>query len=742
MKKKAEGMSLRETFAIHRRAARDMRRIAPGCFTPFILCAVVEAASPYAVIWLSARLVDELSTLRRPEILAKWVLWIVAVSAAAELLKAVLERWKNVRGELLDRQKEVLYTEKFLRMDYADCDRQETRDLFSQIRQNAAWSGWGFAHLKLYYTQAVQGITGILGAAALTVSLFTRQVPTSAGKLTALNHPLFLVGILLLIAAVTCLGPALVGRAYSAWNTLAEQVCFGNRVFSHFAFMRPGDKEKDMDRRMYRQNELAEHYVRTVNIFGVGSPVAKASQTTVGLSKALAASLSAVLSGVVYVFVCLKALGGAFGIGSVTQYVSAVTTFSGNAALLLSTVSHMRANAEFLKAIYTFLDIPNSMYQGSLTTEKRSDRQYDVEFRDVSFRYPGSDIWALRHVNMRFKVGKRLAIVGENGSGKTTFIKLLCRLYDPQEGQILLNGIDIRKYRYDDYMGIFSVVFQDFQLICQPLGNNVAGSMEYDRDRARKALIDAGFADRLAAMEKGLDTMLYKNLSEDGVEVSGGEAQKIAIARALYKDAPFIILDEPTSFLDIRHKLELLAILRRMAKEKGITVIMSLHEIDLAQKISDKIICVKGDAISHFGAPETIFREDIIRELYEIDNGSFDPCFGSIELPRPEGTPRVFVLAGGGTGIPVFRKLQKENVPFAAGVLYTNDIDYQLARILAMETVTEAPFQEISDEAFARACELMKSCERVIDTGVPVGMCNRRIEELRAEAKRLGKLAE
>ena len=165
-------------------------------------------------------------------------------------------------------------------------------------------------------------------------------------------------------------------------------------------------------------------------------------------------------------------------------------------------------------------------------------------------------------------------------------------------------------------------------------------------------------------------------------------------------------------------------------------------EIDLAQKISDKIICVKGDAISHFGAPETIFREDIIRELYEIDNGSFDPCFGSIELPRPEGTPRVFVLAGGGTGIPVFRKLQKENVPFAAGVLYTNDIDYQLARILAMETVTEAPFQEISDEAFARACELMKSCERVIDTGVPVGMCNRRIEELRAEAKRLGKLAE
>ena len=141
MKKKAEGMSLRETFAIHRRAAQDIRRVAAGCFAPFILCAVAEAASPYAVIWLSARLIDELSTLRRPEILAKWVLWIVGVSAAVELLKTVLQRWKNVRGELFGRQNEALYTEKFLQMDYADCDRQQTRDLFSQIQQNTNWSG-------------------------------------------------------------------------------------------------------------------------------------------------------------------------------------------------------------------------------------------------------------------------------------------------------------------------------------------------------------------------------------------------------------------------------------------------------------------------------------------------------------------------------------------------------------------------------------------------------------------------
>ena len=403
------------------------------------------------------------------------------------------------------------------------------------------------------------------------------------------------MGILVLIAAVTCLGPALVGRANSVWNTLAEQVRFGNRVFGHFAFMRPGKKEEDMDRRMYRQSELAEHYVRTVNIFGVGSPVARATYTTMGPSKALSAALSALLCGVVYLFVCLKALGGAFGIGSVTQYVSAVTTFSGNAALLLSTVSSMRVNAAFLKTIYAFLDIPNSMYQGSLTTEKRTDRKYDVEFKDVSFRYPGSDIWALRHVNMKFKVGQRLAIVGENGSGKTTFIKLLCRLYDPQEGQILLNGIDIRKYRYDDYMGIFSVVFQDFRLLCQPLGANVAGSMEYDRDRAKKALVDAGFADRLAAMEKGLDTMLYRDLSEDGVELSGGEAQKIAIARALYKDAPFIILDEPTAALDPIAEAEIYAKFDEIAGDK--TSVFISHRLSSCKFCDEIAVFDKGAVI-------------------------------------------------------------------------------------------------------------------------------------------------
>ncbi len=267
----------------------------------------------------------------------------------------------------------------------------------------------------------------------------------------------------------------------------------------------------------------------------------------------------------------------------------------------------MRTNGGFLEPCYEFLDIPNKMYQGSLTTEKRSDRQYEVEFKDVSFQYPGTDIWALRHVNMKFKIGSRLAVVGMNGSGKTTFIKLLCRLYDPTEGEILLNGIDIRKYKYEDYIDVFSVVFQDFQLLALPLGENVAGSREYDEERVRRSLKDAGFAECLESMPHGLDTYLYKDIDKDGVEVSGGEAQKIAIARALYKDAPFIILDEPTAALDPIAEAEIYSKFNDIAGDK--TAIYISHRLSSC-KFCDEIAVFHEGAVIQQGTHEELVADE------------------------------------------------------------------------------------------------------------------------------------
>lgn len=544
-----ENITLGRGAALHLRGIRELHSVTPKFFPVLTLYCVFSAVIPYVTVFFSARILKELATLRRAETLWRWVAAGVFSTGAAAIAKAMLyRRYDTLLSDLWGR-KETLFIRKMFSLDFSELDKQENHDLRAQIRQNENWSGWGLMRIEEIYTGAVTGVIGLISGAALTVSLFASPVPESGGWLTALNHPVFILVLAAVMVGVSILAGSLSAKATKIWSDFAEEATFGNRLFGHFGFIGQAQK-RNVDIRMNNQQNLVHAYWDTNRCFGVSGPIGRAARGKIGVYASLGVCVTALITGFIYVFTCLKALGGAFDVGSVTQYVGAATAMVANIFALTDLVGTIKTNTPYLEKTFEFLDIPNAMYQGSLTTEKRSDRQYEVEFRDVSFKYPGSEIWALRHVSMKFKVGKRLAIVGENGSGKTTFIKLLCRLYDPQEGQILLNGIDIRKYRYDDYMSIFSVVFQDFQLICQPLGNNVAGSMEYDRDRVEKALIDAGFGDRLASMDKGLDTMIYKNLSEDGVDVSGGEAQKIAIARALYKDAPFIILDEPTAALD------------------------------------------------------------------------------------------------------------------------------------------------------------------------------------------------
>ena len=602
----ASNMTWKEAAKLTVRSIRDIEKNVPGRIISTVLAASVQSITPYVTIWLSAQLINELAGLRRPDVLWKWVIGTVGISALLQLIGAFLTRWVSAMNSLHNPRKENLYLQKLLSMDYADADAQHTHDLKAQIEQNENWSGWGLNRATEAVEKLTKAIVGILGALVLTVSLFTSCIPESGGVLTALNSPWFVIGLLAIMAVLLWFSAKCTSTLNQKWAESAEDATFGNRVFTFFCQMSCRNKLQ-LDVRTYNQYSVAARRMETENVFGPGSNFDKLLKGKYSIFSSVAAGSAAIFTGIVYVFTCLKALGGAFGIGSVTQYVGAVTSLSQSVSLLLDSLGEMKNNAVFLQTTYEFLDIPNSMYQGSLTTEKRSDRQYEVEFRDVSFKYPGSDLWALRHVNMKFQVGRRLAVVGENGSGKTTFIKLLCRLYDPQEGQILLNGIDIRKYRYDDYMNIFSVVFQDFQLIAQPLGANVAGSMEYDRERVCKALTDAGFGDRLASLEKGLDTMLYKDLSEDGVEVSGGEAQKIAIARALYKDAPFIILDEPTAALDPIAEAEIYSKFNDIAGDK--TAIYISHRLSSC-KFCDEIAVFQDGSLIQQGTHAQLLADE------------------------------------------------------------------------------------------------------------------------------------
>ena len=601
---------LRHAAASHWRGMKELHKVSPKFFPVLTLYCIISAIAPYITVFFSAQILKELATLRRAEILWKWVIASVLCVGVVSLLKAALQRHYDTLLNDLWGRKEILFIHKMFSMDFSELDKQENHDLRAQIQQNENWSGWGLMKVRKVYEDFITSVIGILSGIALTVNLFTSPVPGSAGWLTALNHPLFILVLAVLMVGVSILAGRFSAASTKCWSDHASEATFGNRMFQHFGFIGLS-KERSVDIRMYCQQNLVHTYLSKNAAFGVHGPLGDAAKGEMGVYASLGVCITTMVTGFIYVFTCLKAWGGAFDVGSITQYVGAATAMVTNIFALTNLIGVLETNTGYLDKTFEFLDIPNAMYQGSLTTEKRADRKYEVEFRDVSFKYPGSDIWALRHVSMKFKVGKRLAIVGENGSGKTTFIKLLCRLYDPQEGQILLNGIDIRKYRYDDYMGIFSVVFQDFQLICQPLGANVAGSMEYDRNRAQKALIDAGFGDRLAAMEKGLDTMLYKNLSEDGVELSGGEAQKVAIARALYKDAPFIILDEPTAALDPIAEAEIYSKFDEIAGDK--TAIYISHRLSSC-KFCDEI------AVFHEGA---VIQRGTHAELLADEGGKY-----------------------------------------------------------------------------------------------------------------------
>jgi len=612
----AKKNSVRETVRLSLRGYKIWWRENPNLLISAMAYGVVDALAPYVSIWLLARLINEIAGPRNLKTLIELALAVMITTAVLALLSAGLMRWKNVQWASIWHTQNKVFVEKLLSMDFADVDNAHTQELRSQIGQNTNSGAWGLYKLLYCFDDMFRSVMSIVGAAVLTASLFLLPVSQSSGKLVILNNPLFIVLVIAIMFAVTFAAPLFSVKAGYYWVKHANEHKMGNRLFGFWFGTLGNDPARALDIRIYRQDILSRNNTRKYNPFTAASNLAKAARGGMGGYEALSGAVSQILVGAAYVFVCLKALGGAFGAGSVVQYVSSITALSGGLSLFLSTLGELQNNTAFLRTVFEFLDIPNNMYQGSLTTEKRSDKKYEIEFRSVSFKYPSSDQYVLKNVSLKFNVGQRLAVVGQNGSGKTTFIKLLCRLYDPTEGEILLNGIDIRKYDYLQYISIFSIVFQDFKLLSYSLGQNIAAAVEYDDRKARDCLDKVGFGERLEKMTKGLNTCLYKDFEEDGVEISGGEAQKIALARALYKDAPFIILDEPTAALDPVAEFEVYSKMNEIVGEK--TAVFISHRLSSCRFCNDIVVFCEGELIQHGSHDELV--SDMEGKYYELWN--------------------------------------------------------------------------------------------------------------------------
>ncbi len=599
-----EKVTTKEAFKMSVRAFKIYYKYFPKAVISSSLYQIITAISPYIGIYISAQLINELAGDRNSETIWRWVIISLISTAIIATVTAISLRWKNAENEGSWFFRDDIFRKKRMDMDFCVSDSQKIRDLRSQITQNTNWGGWGIGSVEYLFPKLIYGIFSIISAIALTISLFTSKVIDE--NLLFLNTPVAMILVLIIIVIVTIAAPIFSTKANSYITLISEDIKFGNRFFSFFGF-NVHSKDRALDTRIYRQDIIIKDYNESVALFGVGSLFHKYSKGIMGILKGVSAAISTMLIGVIYVYVCLKALGGAFGIGSVTQYIAAILKFTTALGAILTTLGILKVNATFLKTSFDFLDTPNVMYRGSLTTEKRNDKKYDLEFKNVSFKYPDTEELVLKNVSLKFEVGEKLAVVGENGSGKTTFIKLLSRMYEPTEGAIFLNGIDISKYNYDDYISVFSIVFQDFKLLSYTLAHNVASSAHYDPKKVENSLIMAGFGDRLKELPNGIDTYIYSDIDKDGVEISGGEAQKIAIARAIYKDAPFMILDEPTAALDPLAEAEIYSKFDEIITNK--TAVYISHRLSSC-KFCDKIVVFDKGEIVETGRHDDLLKSN------------------------------------------------------------------------------------------------------------------------------------
>ena len=341
----------------------------------------------------------------------------------------------------------------------------------------------------------------------------------------------------------------------------------------------------------------------------------------------------------------------------------------------------------------------------------------------------------IREINIQLKKGEILTLIGPNGAGKSTILKSITRQLATISGTVYLDKKLMSQMSNKEVSQKLAVVLTERMRPELMTCEDIVATGRYPYTGTLGILS----AEDKVKVKEAMETVHAWDLKDrDFTAISDGQRQRILLARAICQEPEIIVLDEPTSFPDIRHKLELLTILKQMVLDNQLTVIMSLHELDLAQKVSDKVICVHGEYIEKYGAPEEIFTSDYIRNLYGITRGSYNAAFGCVEMEPPKGTPQIFVIGGNGSGIPIYRKLQRQGIPFAAGVLHTNDVDYQVASALAAQVVAEKPFECISQENCDRAAELMKQCQKVICPLKEFGTMNATNKELLNLARKLG----
>ena len=340
-------------------------------------------------------------------------------------------------------------------------------------------------------------------------------------------------------------------------------------------------------------------------------------------------------------------------------------------------------------------------------------------------------------IDLGAEAGKILTLIGPNGAGKSTILKTLIKQLPPVSGAVYLDGQELSTLKARDIALKVSAVLTGRPNPELMTCGDVVATGRYPYTGRLGILSDH---DREVAAESMELVQVTELKDRDFNRISDGQRQRVLLARAICQEPRVLIMDEPTSFLDIRHKLDFLYLLRKLVLERQLAIVLSLHELELAQRFSDTVLCVRGGKVDRIGPPEEIFRGNYIAELYGVEHGSYNAELGCVETEAVQGTPRVFVVGGGGSGIPTYRLLQRRGIPFAAGVLPLNDADLPIAMALATEVVTDKAFEPVSAEAVSKALALAETCEKVVCAAEGFGTMTAENRRILTWAEEMGKL--
>ena len=449
--------------------------------------ALLDSGMPYVEIFLSAYVLDALAAgTSFPKVMHVVCVVLMGI-LVLKILRAYLDKVFQVRAEICLQRFNMLLAKRTLVMDYELLDSPKVNEIRARINNDNNW-GAGFLSIVWQFPMTLKSILNLMFAVIILIPLFTESNVFASG---------FTLGIFVLFLGVCGFNTVYSAKKRAQMHVLLDEDSGEWRYRSYYLWNRH-DYKQGMDIRLFKGQKLIEEHIREEEekTISTWTKAITANRCQEGLASGLSSGL---LQTAAYLFVAMRAIAGTLSVGSLVKYATVIYKFSAALSWMFVMLSEFALTAKRQQSSLDYINVEDVLPKGSLPVDKRGfcdikDNDYEIELRNVSFKYPGSENWSLRNVSLKLHVGERLAIVGMNGSGKTTLIKLLCRLYDPTEGEILLNGVDIRKYDYKEYVSLFSVVFQDFKLFAFRLGENVAAAADYDRDRVVSALEKAGLS--------------------------------------------------------------------------------------------------------------------------------------------------------------------------------------------------------------------------------------------------------